>query len=616
MCGIFGIIGEYDEKKALNSLKILQHRGPDNSGHYKGKDLFLGHTRLSIIDLSTKADQPMKSADGTVILSFNGEIYNYKELKEQIAYAFSTSSDTEVVLASYIKWGKEFVSKLNGMFAIALWDARERRLLLYRDRFGKKPVYYAFHNSRFIFSSEIKAILPHLHRRPEINKTAFLQYLSFLASLPPHTMFEGIHKLPAGHCLEFSRGAVKLHRYYDILDRISTSRFTDTQTVLDELECILAESVKYRQVADVEVGSFLSGGIDSTLVSALYSKSRKEPVHTFSIGYAEYKDYDELEYAEMAVKDIHSVHHPLVVHDGHFTEVMDEVVYHLDEPINDPACIPTYLLAKHVKECGIKAVLTGEGSDEIFLGYDLYFEIMKYASLQGALEENQKYTLLAYFLDNFNLSRRWEYFKRSFSDKPVYRTIGEGFTDRQKIKLLNPEAFPDIEDDQSYRFIRGYHERFRQENLVAESSWMSYIDLRIWIAEVLMMKVDKMTMAHSVEARAPFLDYRLVEFVFGVDAALREGSTNKALLKALAEKYIAPEIIHRKKKGFSSPHLEWYYRRCGGTLLNDLKRLNRELGWFDGAFLEFLYNEGKEKRFKQHIWALIVFARWYNKFYR
>lgn len=612
MCGIFGIKGNYDEKLALKSLNLLNHRGPDNLGYYKDGNTFLGHTRLSILDLSSKGNQPMSDREGSIWIVFNGEIYNFKEIRSDLEryYQFRSNTDTEVLIYAYKHYGLDFFKKINGMFAFAIWDREKNIFLLARDRFGKKPLYYTFQNGNFIFSSEIKAILPLLDRSPQINKTAFLQYLSFLSSLPPNTMFEGINKLQAGHYLIFDGKRIKIEEYYDILDNVQPYKIKNPNEALEEIESILIDSVRQRLVADVEVGSFLSGGIDSSLVSAIYSLQKRSPIHTFSIGYDDYKQYDELIYANRVVSHINSIHHDKSASKEDFIDVVDDVIYHLDEPVNDPACIPTYLLSQLVMKNNIKVILTGEGSDEDFLGYDFYFEMLKYCNLQSQL--NEKEFLLSYFLDNFNLSKRWEYFKRSLGGFPIYRTIGENFTDRQKKLLLAEDAFKDLRDDMSCEFIEGHWRKFKDSGLKEPSYWLSYIDFKIWIPEVLMMKVDKMTMANSIESRAPFLDHRLVELALSIDCKLREGGQTKALLKPVAERFIPNEIVRRQKKGFSSPYLEWYYEHYGDKILKEWFDMNKELGWFSDEFLEFLYNEGSRGMFKQHVWSLIVFSKWFR----
>jgi asparagine synthase (glutamine-hydrolysing) len=612
MCGILGIVGNYDEKTVLKALRLLSHRGPDNLGYYKDGNSFLGHTRLSILDLSSKGNQPMSDREGSIWIVFNGEIYNFKEIRSDLErhYQFRSNTDTEVLIYAYKHYGLDFFKKINGMFAFAIWDREKNIFLLARDRFGKKPLYYTFQNGNFIFSSEIKAILPLLDRRPQINKTAYLQYLSFLSSLPPNTMFEGINKLQAGHYLIFDGTGIKIEEYYDILDNVQPYKIKNLNEALEEIESILIDSVRHRLVADVEVGSFLSGGIDSSLVSAVYSLQKRSQIHTFSIGYNDYKQYDERIYANRVVSHINSIHHDKSASKEDFIDVVDDVVYHLDEPVNDPACIPTYLLSRLVMENNIKVILTGEGSDEDFLGYDFYFEMLKYHNLQNQL--NEKEFLLAYFLDNFNLSKRWEYFKRSLGDLPIYRTIGENFTDRQKKLLLAGDAFKNLHDDMSYEFLEAHWRNFKESGLKEPSYWLSYIDFKIWMPEVLMMKVDKMTMAHSIESRSPFLDHRLVELIFSIDCKLREGGQTKALLKPIAERFIPAEIVCRQKKGFSSPYLEWYYEHYGDEILKEWFDMNKELGWFNDEFLEFLYNEGSRGMFKQHVWSLIVFSKWFR----
>ncbi len=616
MCGIFGIAGSHDRDKAIRALRLLDHRGPDNAGYFSDEEIFLGHTRLSILDLSPKGNQPMSDSEAKVWITFNGEIYNFKYLKRELEdeFTFNSTCDTEVMLYAYKRYGLTLPEKINGMFAFAVWDAPRKTLFLARDRFGKKPLYYTFRKGTFMFSSEIKSLLMMLDEKPRIDKTAFLQYLSFLASLPPGTIYEGIHKLPAGHFIRFEGGGVRVTQYYDILDRVTPCGIGTEAQARDAVEHLLLDCVRSRLIADVPVGSLLSGGIDSSLISALYSAENCGPIHTFSIGYSDHKQYDELAYAQLAADSIHSIHHAMAVTKETFVNAFDAIIYHLDEPVNDSACIPTYLLADMVKKSGVKVILSGEGSDETFLGYDFYFEMLNYYRLQDTTGSDQKKLLLSYFMDNFNLSKRWEYFRRSFTDSTLYRTVGENYTDAQKRLLLRREEFPSIDDDLSHEYIKGHWNAFRQSGLRGVDHWMSYIDFKVWIPEVLMAKIDRMTMAHSIESRAPFLDHRLVELAFSLDGTLRRGEQTKSLLKPIAEKYIPGEIVHRRKKGFSSPHLEWFYEYYGDDILKEWRAMNNELGWFNNDFLTFLYDEGANGRFKQHVWSLIVFQRWFKKY--
>ncbi|MFZ2956831.1 MAG: asparagine synthase (glutamine-hydrolyzing) [Candidatus Ozemobacteraceae bacterium] len=615
MCGIFGVTGEYNKPRALLALGTLHHRGPDATGFSELQESFLGQARLSIIDLSDAANQPMADVSGRYTLVFNGEIYNYPDLRRYTACShFASTSDTEVLLYGLIAEGVSFLNRTIGMFAFALWDNREKKLLLGRDRFGKKPLYYCIDNNSFIFASEIKAITTYLPRKPTVNKAAFLDYLSFLAPLAPNTFFEEVFKLPAGHTIKWDRRQCIVEKWYDLLDNTQPSSIKDEAEALEKIEKLLISAVDYRLVSDVEVGTLLSGGIDSSLITVLYSQRRSKPVQTFCIGYDNFPQYDERRYARKVADHIGSQHHEIAAGKNDFIEALDSVIYHGDEPLNDPACIPTFLLSKLVQDTGIKVILTGEASDELFLGYDFYSDRLKYRQKVDAMSIIDQDILLANLMSNPDLSREREFMLRALRKEPVFRTTGENFNDYQKSILLNNDFFKLPCNSYSLDAISEFYHRSNAKTS-DETFWMSYCDIMIWIQEVLLMKVDKMTMAHSVESRAPFLDHRLVETVLSIAPDLRKGNTNKYLLKKMAEKYLPDDIINRTKKGFSSPYLEWYYEEYSSSILDQFNKVNKELNWFNKDFLEYLYNCGYTRKFSQHVWGIIVFCRWFEKQY-
>lgn len=612
MCGIFGTAGKYDSGSGRRALDVIKHRGPDNTGAMEGENFFLGHLRLAIIDLKDSSNQPMTSSCGQIHIVFNGEIYNYLEIKEELSgfYEFSTDSDTEAVIAAYLCWGDDFIHRLNGMFAMGIMDERSGELKLWRDRFGKKPLYYTEYNGSLVFCSEIKGIISYMGRVPDVDRTALCQYFSFLATLAPNTMYQGIHKLDAGSFLTYRSGRTDIKKYYSLSERITLDKAADRDEACRNIEELLISSVNYRQIADVEVASFLSGGIDSSLLSALYARQSMGNISTFSIGYDEYRGaYDELSYAAKVAEHIGSRHHEYVVGRQDFLAVLDDVIWHLDEPVNDPACVPTYILAGKVKEAGIKAILSGEGSDEVFFGYDMYFDMMHYYRLQN-LPADSKDFFHKYQAANFNFSKQWEHIRRAYGGEIIFRSLGESFTDIQKQRLFRDG----VSDRFSQEQIQGM---FDEKPLFSENpqAWLAYVDFRVWLCEAILMKLDKMNMAFSLESRAPFLDYRIFEYVLGLDGHLRMGGTNKNLLKRVAEKYIPNEIVHRRKKGFSSPYLEWYVQEYGQGLFDEIFAVNAETGYFDNDFLKFLHAQAHENKFRQHVWGLIVFSRWFKNTY-
>lgn len=582
MCGIVGSNFKSDLFK--DATLLINHRGPDFRGYYEYENNQFGHTRLSIIDLDSEANQPMVFDD--IVITFNGEIYNYKELIREENLTCLTKSDTEVIIRLYLKFGNNFLNKLQGMFSFCIYDKKINKFFCARDRFGKKPFYYYFKDGQFVYSSEIKAIIKILGKIPELNKEALSEYLSFLTPINNNTFYKNIKKLEAGTLLTVHKNLMEIKKYYS-LDNIKTKHFNETE-ILTSVENILVESVKSRLVGDVEVATLLSGGLDSSFISALYAQESSNKINTFCIGYDEHLHYSELSYAKIVAKHINSNHHELIISKNDFIETIDKMLDHTDEPFADTASIPTYLLSKYIHKKDIKVALSGEGSDESFLGYDNYFKMLEFYNQESKQEK-------------FNLTKEWEYNNRAFENKIIYQTCGETFTERQKEKLFNTHEI----NNHLKEYISSY----------PPVKWLTYIDFRIWIAEVLMTKIDRMSMAHSLELRAPFLDYRLVEYLLQVDEKIKCGNTNKYLLKKIALKYLPSEIVNRQKKGFSSPFIEWLHDEFKDEILETILRVNKHLDIFNEDFIKFLYNESKEKKFKQHIWNIFIFARWFEKVY-
>ncbi|HIC45108.1 MAG TPA: asparagine synthase (glutamine-hydrolyzing) [Sulfurimonas sp.] len=594
MCAIFGILGKYDGVIARKAIGLLSHRGPDYCGIVERENLFIAHNRLSIVDLSEKASQPMIKDE--VILSFNGEIYNYKALQKELD--FETSSDTEVVLKAYLKWGLSFVDKLEGMFAISIYD--KGKLYLFRDRLGKKPLYYMRTPKLFVFASEIKAILPFLKTK-KLNKDALHAYLSFLAPPPPHTFYKGIEKLESGHFAVYKEEKFEVKAYYDFLP--SSIIITSKAEALEKIENVLEQSISKRLMGDVEVASLLSGGLDSSLIASM-SAQKGTRLKTFSLGYEGYEKYDERKYAKEVSSYLGLENIDLELTKKKFFDNLDNVIYALDEPLNDPAAIPLYSLFERVEQEGIKVVLSGEGADELFLGYKHYFE---YLDIEKAGKLKHKNWLNKHLHSNFSMHREWEWYKRIFSSEVLFRSSGEKFTDMQKNLLMKEN----IKDGFSMQYLQKYRDAYEEFGNKDESQWYSYIDLKHFQAEHFLTKLDRVSMAHSVEGRTPFLDHKLVELVFSIEPSLRYAAgISKDLLKTVAKTYLPENIIHRKKKGFSSPYLEWLIEE---NELEVITRVNQQSGLFHDKVLQEYINEGKKGRYKQHIWGLYLFSKWYEK---
>ncbi len=592
MCGIVGC--SYDAKVDFKEVThILDNRGPDNCSVKRIGDNFFGHTRLSIIDLDDEANQPMVYDD--IFIVFNGEIYNYDELKAEEDLSCETSSDTEVLIRLYQKHGTEFLHLLNGAFSFCIYDMKKDRFFCARDRYGKKPFFYSFKEGKFIFSSMIKPIIRILGYTPKLNKTALSQYLQYFVPLAPNTFYQDILKLDKASYLIVEKGKLSVKRYY----KIKTYKvIKDEKSALDRIEELLVDSVKQRLKSDVEVGTLLSGGIDSSLISTIYSQYTNHRINTFSVGYKTHKKYSELPYADLVAKKIQSNHLALEIGQGDFIESLDEVMEGLEEPHADPAAIPLFHLTREIKKQGIKTVLSGEGSDELFLGYDNYAKFLKYYKFADTLSVEQNG-----FLDDIigalqTNTKESEYLRRVVKKQNIYNSFGEIYTEVQRKRLLKKVA------------------TFKMENPKKDPvDWMSYIDMKIWLGESLLSKVDKMSMANSVETRNPFLDFRLVDTVFSIESSLKTGDTNKYLLKKIAKKYIPDEIIHRSKKGFNSPFNEWLFEEYGEKLLDDILYVNSQTGLFNETYVRYIYGEAVQNRFKQHFYALWLFCSWYKKTY-
>ena len=589
MCGIVGINFK-PECNFEEVTKLMSNRGPDNLGIKNFEDTHLGHTRLSIIALKDEANQPLEF-DGLTIV-FNGEIYNYKELIKDESLEVVTSSDTEVIIRLYQKYGEKFLDKLNGTFSFCIYDIKLDKYFCARDRYGKKPFYYYAKDGKFIFASMIKPIIKLLGSTPKLNKVALSQYLQYFVPLSPNTFYTDILKLENGSYLVYQNGQLNIKKYYKIDTK---KKIHDEQTALKSIENTLIDTVEKRLVSDVEVGTLLSGGIDSSLISSIYSKLSGKQIKTFSVGYSEHKRYSELDYANLVAKDIGSEHTALEINRQDYIDSLDEVLENLEEPHADPASVPLYLLTKEIKKQGIKTVLSGEGSDELFLGYDNYAKFLNYHKFQKSLSKNQHS-----FLDGIvgalqTGTKESEYLRRIIKDENLYNSFGEIFTPSQRKKLFVKNPTFKIEKPKK-DFVDN----------------MSYTDMQIWLGQALLSKVDKMSMANSVETRNPFLDFRLVDTAFSINSDLKVGDTNKYLLKKVASKYIPDEIVHRTKKGFNSPFNEWLFAEFKDKILDDILEINKQTEFFKEEYVKFIYEQGKNGKFKQHLYALWLFSKWYK----
>jgi asparagine synthase (glutamine-hydrolysing) len=620
----------------------LVHRGPDGCGVWvdEARSVGLAHRRLAIIDLSDAGLQPMGTEDGLVQLVYNGEIYNFRDLRDELVaagYRFRSRTDTEVLLHGYRHWGPDVLHHLTGMFAFALWDARERRLLLARDRMGVKPLYFCMHGGELRFASEIKALLADPAVPREIEPVAAWHYLSFLVPPAPLTMFRGIYKLPAGHLLTARPGREPVvSRWWDPVDAppagVDPDVYRDEDSAAAELLARLDASIERRMISDVPFGVFLSGGIDSSTNVALMSRHMTRPVETFSVGFKDHDDYNEMPYARRVAERFGTHHHEVMIDDRDMEGFLPQLVDQQDEPIADWVCVPLHFVSKLARDSGVIVVQVGEGSDEQFCGYDHFKPYVKQHRrytrplnlLPGPLRRSAAgLARLAGLLD-----AAWAYRASIASAVAAGEELFWGGAvcfrgdDKDRIWAARrngkpafpafvPEAFRGYD---SGAVVKHLVDGFRENNPAADFyQSMLYLELRLRLPELLLMRVDKISMASSIEARVPFLDHHFVEFTMDLPLALRlRGDTGKYLLKKAVRGLVPDDIIDRPKMGFSAPFREWFRGPFGGYARERFAR--SELGLLDTERVTRLLDEHAEGRADHSfpLWTLLNLVLWHD----
>jgi asparagine synthase (glutamine-hydrolysing) len=622
MCGIAGIVsavpGEKIEAGAIHRMcQAIVHRGPDDEGVFVKDGTGLGMRRLSIIDLAG-GHQPVFNEDRTVWIVFNGEIYNFPELREDLlrrGHHFSTHSDTEVIVHLYEEMGSECVSRLRGMFAFALYDERRQSLLIARDRLGKKPLHYARQGDRLLFGSEIKAILAVAPELAEVNSEGLLQYFYFGYIPDPLTAFHKIHKLPPGHLLEWSKGDIKIRQYWDV-PRYGTHAPMEEEDCLEELERRLQEAVRIRLISDVPLGAMLSGGVDSSIIVALMARVSSRPVKTFSIGFRA-EQFNEAEYARLVAERFGTDHHELVL-DPNLEETLVFLSRMMEEPFGDSSMLPTYYVSRMARE-RVTVALSGDGGDELFAGYDRYLTAMQRRKFDGMprwlgqLYRDHVHDHVPAEMYGKNLA--WnaalnplDRYLDGISFFPVLHRERSLFTSEF---LEKAQHLPD--PLQSWR--RYYNEAPAEDTL----SRLMYLDMKTYLTADILTKVDRMSMATSLEVRVPMLDHEFVEWVAAlpVDWKFRNG-TQKYILKKLAERLGIPsELLHRRKQGFQLPLVEWMRSEMKDQFLRVLlepKTLQR--GYFKPTAVRALVDEHVRGRRNRSglLWRMLVLELWHRNF--
>lgn len=627
MCGIVGIFNHSRQAKIDIDLLIrmrdeMYHRGPDDCGLWVSNDGFLGlaHRRLSIIDLSKTASQPMCNEDGTIWIVFNGEIYNHLEIRKELekkGHAFKTDhSDTETIIHSFEEWGINCVEKFRGMFAFGIWNSNKKELWLARDRIGIKPVYYTEVNGKFIFASEIKSILVDPGIARNVDEAAMYHYLSFLTTPAPDTMFKNIKKLPSGCFLKINNeGQIQIIRYWDVFDHTNPLINEKENNIASRLLQELKISVDYRGISDVPVGIFLSGGIDSSVNAALFSMNNKEKIKTFTIGYeGENPTYlNEFHYARMMAKNINAQYFEKILKPEDFINFMSKLVFHQDEPIADEVCFPIYHVSKLAKDNGVTVCQVGEGSDELFMGYPNWAIALRLYKLNRVplMELLKKMSLFSLKTFNKKDSYSYEWLRRAIMNEPIFWGGAEAFFECEKKNLLSPRLRVDFKDYSSVEAIRPIFERFNDKAWEKTPlSWMSYLDINFRLPELLLMRVDKMSMATSLEARVPYLDHKFVEFAMSIPEKIKtENGELKHILKKSVKGLIPDELIYRTKQGFGVPIYEWFFKELGSFAKDRLTKFVKKTDFFDAAYLNKLLKKNDAKK----IWYLLNFALWYEK---
>jgi asparagine synthase (glutamine-hydrolysing) len=619
MCGICGMVGHINASALRTMAQTMVHRGPDDEGFHIAEDVGLGARRLSIIDVAG-GHQPITNEDGNLVVVFNGEIYNHRELRARLetkGHRFATRSDTEVLVHLYEEYGDASVHLLQGMFAYALWDTRRRRLLLARDRLGIKPLYYTEAKGSFLFASEVKALLEHPDVAAGVDLQALDLYLTFRYVPGPQTLFRGIKKLPPGHLLVLEDGRTQVRRYWELV--LGDYRpAVNLDEAVEEFGGLFRETVHRHLISDVPVGMLLSGGIDSSAVAAMMAVARPQPITTFTVGFDVPGNHNELAEARLVAKHLVTDHHELVLTPD-AAELLPALVRHLDEPVADPAVLPTYLICRFARQM-VPVVLTGEGGDELLGGYPRYAWFARAKQLQRLLPPWVREGVLLPLGRLAPLSRRYhtalENVLAERDDVSRHLHWVAGLDPALKSELLSPEVKEAMRSGVPEAVLTPYLGSAVATRAEVVHRLMA-LDMHTWLVDDVLTKMDKMSMAVSVEARVPFLDHRLVEFVASVPLAVKVEHGPKTLLKRAVQSVLPAATIRRRKHAFQIPLRQWISGPLRGFTRDMLlDRRARERGWFESAQVEMLFERNGSDRSSdgQSIWTLLCLELWARAF--
>ncbi|NOR13764.1 MAG: asparagine synthase (glutamine-hydrolyzing) [Candidatus Aminicenantes bacterium] len=623
ICGIYGFngLGPEAENITKKMCSVMVHRGPDDEGYYSDGKVSLGMRRLSIIDLVT-GHQPMSNEDKSVWVILNGEIYNFPELREQLiqkGHTFTTKSDTEVIAHLYEEEGEDFVSRLNGMFAIALWDKKTNTFCLVRDRLGIKPLHYWQSDKTLVFSSEIKSILQADYQR-KLDFDGMSRFFTFEYIPAPQTIFRGIKKLLPGHMIVVTDTKTQIKPYWDVSHAADTDSNASEETIMEEIYERLKESVKKRLISDVPLGVFLSGGMDSSSITALMSEVAVSKIKTFSIGFKE-ETFNELGYAKIVADRFQTDHQEFVVESNLVRELVPKLIEYLDEPLADASIIPTYIISNLARKY-VTVALAGEGGDELFAGYDTYkaYQVARLYRRVPKIIRNGIVKNIVRMLPASGKRLSFEFKAKKFISGIDYPPEISNFIwwgaygPAEKEKLFAPDIHEKLSEDLFAPIF--YH----LNNSTAEDtvSRLGYLDLKLYLQDDLLVKTDRMSMANSLEIRVPFLDHTFVEYAATIPSFLKlKRLKTKHILKKAMAPYLPPEILTRKKIGFDIPLGIWIRNELKDFVTDVLSPTNlNKHGFFNQATIDNLLKEHFQgaHNHRQLLWPLIIFQFWYNHY--
>ncbi len=609
MCGICGFTGEIiNRSKVIETMSdLITHRGPDSAGYFVDKSVAMGFRRLSIIDIDG-GNQPIYNEKNTLVLTFNGEIYNYEEIKEELlrlGHKFYTKTDSEVILHGFEQWGEKILDKLRGMFAFAIWNREEKTLFMARDPFGIKPLHWAKFGENFIYASEIKSILAFPTTEKKFNYRALDNYLSFQYAVPPETFFEGIYCLLPGHYLWYKDGKIFTERYFEAKFNIDEN--LDLQTATAEIEKAFENSVEAHRISDVEVGCFLSSGVDSSYVSSYFSGQK-----AFTVGFDFGQKYNEMTWAQNLSKKIGINHYGKIISSEEFWKAIQKVQYHMDQPLADPSCIALYFVSKLASE-HVKVVLSGEGADELFGGYTIYNEPRVFKFYQKIFPQKVR-TCFANIVKKIPFRFRGRSFIIRGENTVENKFIGNAFMfskeDKQKI-LKNSNLATRPQD-----LCKKFYSRVKDYDDVTK---MQYLDINMWMVGDILLKADRMSMANSLELRVPFLDREVFKIASKIPTKLKTPKENtKYALRCAAGKRLPKDTAEKEKLGFPVPTRVWlrdkkYYGIVKDAFLSDTAET-----FFNCEELIKILDDHYNGKWdnSRKIWTLYTFIIWYNIYFK